>query len=65
MFLIVNGERHETKATRVDALLAELDYEGTHLAVAVNYDVVPRARWAETVLNDNDAVEILTPRQGG
>jgi len=65
MFLTVNGERRETKATRVDALLAELEYEGTHLAVAVNYDVVPRARWAETTLNDNDAVEILTPRQGG
>ena len=65
MFLIVNGERRETKATRVDALLAELEYEGTHLAVAVNYDVVPRARWAETPLNDNDAVESLTPRQGG
>ena len=65
MVLIVNGERVETQATRVDALLAELDYEGTHLAVAVNYDVVPRARWAETALNDNDSVEILTPRQGG
>ncbi len=65
MLLIVNGERRETKATRVDALLAELEYEGAHLAVAVNYDVVPRARWAETPLNDNDSVEILTPRQGG
>lgn len=65
MFLIVNGERRETKATRVDALLAELEYDGAHLAVAVNYDVVPRARWADTPLNDNDAVEILTPRQGG
>lgn len=65
MVLIVNGERIETKATRVDALLAELDYEGTHLAVAVNYDVVPRARWADTALSDNDSVEILTPRQGG
>ncbi|MBV5268628.1 MAG: sulfur carrier protein ThiS [Afipia sp.] len=65
MFLIVNGERRETQATRVDALLAELEYEGTHLAVAVNYDVVPRARWADMPLNDNDAVEILTPRQGG
>lgn len=65
MFLIVNGERRETSATRVDALLAELDYEGAHLAVAVNYDVVPRARWADTPLNDNDSVEILTPRQGG
>ena len=65
MFLIVNGERIETQATRVDALLTELEYDGAHLAVAVNYDVVPRARWAETPLNDNDAVEILTPRQGG
>lgn len=65
MRLIVNGESIEAKAARVDALLAELEYEGTHLAVAVNYDVVPRAKWADTALNDNDAVEILTPRQGG
>ncbi|MBI3699272.1 MAG: sulfur carrier protein ThiS [Afipia sp.] len=65
MRLIVNGEKIEAKATRVDALLAELEYEGAHLAVAVNYDVVPRAKWADTPLNDNDAVEILTPRQGG
>jgi sulfur carrier protein len=65
MRLIVNGEAVEAKATRVDALLTELDYSGAHLAVAVNYDVVPRAKWSETALNDNDAVEILTPRQGG
>ncbi|MGO4711313.1 sulfur carrier protein ThiS [Bradyrhizobium sp. 2TAF24] len=65
MFLIVNGERTQTQATRVDALLGELDYTGNHLAVAVNYDVVPRSRWAETTLNDGDQVEILTPRQGG
>ena len=65
MFLIVNGERTETQATHVDALLGELDYAGNHLAVAVNYDVVPRSRWAETTLSDGDQVEILTPRQGG
>lgn len=65
MRLIVNGEPIEAKATRVDALLGELDYEGAHLAVAVNYDVVPRALWAETSLNEGDAIEILTPRQGG
>ncbi len=65
MQVIVNGERREITATRVDALLGELEYEGSHLAVAVNYDVVPRGRWAETVLKDGDAVEILTPRQGG
>lgn len=65
MRLIVNGEPIDATATKVDALLGELDYTGTHVAVAVNYDVVPRARWAETPLNEGDAVEILTPRQGG
>ncbi len=65
MVLIVNGERREITATHVDALLGELDFQGQHLAVAVNYDVVPRARWAETPLKDGDQVEILTPRQGG
>ncbi|EKS29061.1 sulfur carrier protein ThiS [Afipia felis] len=65
MFVTVNGERREIKATHVQELLNELEYEGTHLAVALNYDVVPRARWSETPLNDNDLVEILTPRQGG
>ena len=65
MFLIVNGERRETEATRVDALLAELEYEGTHFAIAVNYDVLPKSRWAETALKAGDEIEIITPRQGG
>jgi len=65
MRLIVNGKETEADATRVDALLAELEYLGKHIAVAVNYDVVPRTRWAETHLKDGDAIEILTPRQGG
>lgn len=65
MLVIVNGERRETEATRVDALLRELEYEGTHFAVAVNTDVVPRTRWGETALSVGDAIEILTPRQGG
>jgi sulfur carrier protein len=65
MRLTVNGEHRQTQATRVRALLDELDYSGTHLAIAVNHEVVPRARWADTALNDGDSVEILTPRQGG
>ena len=65
MRLTVNGEPRDVTATRVDALLGELEFEGTHFAIAVNYDVVPRARWSETRLSEGDMVEILTPRQGG
>ena len=65
MRVIVNGEPREIASTRVDALLGELDYEGSHFAIAVNYDVVPRCRWPETPLQSGDEIEIITPRQGG
>ena len=65
MRVIVNGEAREISSQSVDALLAELEYEGTHFAVAVNYDVLPKSRWAETVLKSGDQIEIITPRQGG
>lgn len=65
MLLIINGEQREISSVSVDALLAELDYEGTHFAIALNYDVVPKSRWAETSLKAGDEIEIITPRQGG
>ena len=61
----VNGEQREINASRIDALLSELEYEGTHFAIALNYDVLPRAKWAETSLKSGDEIEIITPRQGG
>jgi sulfur carrier protein len=65
MRVTVNGEPREISASHVDALLAELDYEGTHFAIALNYDVLPRSRWAQTRLRPGDEIEIITPRQGG
>ena len=65
MVLTVNGEPAEVEVETVAALLEALGYEGGFYAVAVNQDVVRRAKWAETPLADGDSVEILTPRQGG
>jgi sulfur carrier protein len=65
MRLIVNGEAREIAAARVTELLQELEFAGTHVAVAVNHRVVPRSRWAETMLSGGDHIEIVTPRQGG
>jgi sulfur carrier protein len=63
--VIINGKAREIAAESLDALLGELDYEGTHFAIAVNYDVLPKSRWAETALKTGDEIEIITPRQGG
>ena len=65
MRVTVNGEERDITSARVDALLTELDYEGTHFAIALNYDVVPKSRWSETALKAGDEIEIITPRQGG
>jgi len=65
MRVIVNGEPREIASSSVDALLRELDYEGTHFAIAVNYDVVPLGAWAATPIKTGDEIEIITPRQGG
>ena len=65
MRVIVNGEQREISASRLDALLGELEYEGTHFAIAVKYDVLPIRRWGQTTLKAGDEIEIITPRQGG
>ena len=65
MRVTVNGEQREITSASVDALLSELDYEGTHFAIALNFDVLPRSAWAQTPLKPGDEIEIITPRQGG
>ena len=65
MRVTVNGEPREIASASVEALLGELDYAGTHFAIAINYDVLPKSKWAETRLSNGDEIEIITPRQGG
>jgi len=65
MRVIVNGQDTDVQARDIAGLLSEMEYEFTQLAIAVNYQVVPRGRWAETSLNAGDQIEIITPRQGG
>ncbi len=65
MVLIVNGEQTEVGASRISDLLDELGYEGSFFAVAVNHELVRRARWPELELAEGDQVEVVTPRQGG
>lgn len=65
MHVTVNGERRDTAAHSLSALLAELEYQGTHFVVAVNYDVVPRGQWPDKGLAEGDNIEIVSIRQGG
>jgi sulfur carrier protein len=61
----VNGEALEIEAPTLDHLLEELGYGDKTVATAVNQTFVRNKDRAETLLVEDDAVEIVTPRQGG
>ncbi|MEL6980110.1 MAG: sulfur carrier protein ThiS [Pseudomonadota bacterium] len=69
MTIIVNGAPRETEAATLAGLLDELRArEGLSIeavATAVNGVFAPAAARASTPLKERDAVEILSPRQGG
>ncbi|MDR6632926.1 sulfur carrier protein [Phyllobacterium sp. 1468] len=65
MKLFVNGEPHDVVAQSLDALLAELEFEGEWLATALNGELVRSLERQACLLNEGDRIEILTPRQGG
>ena len=67
--LRVNGQEREVAASGAGAtvldLLAGLDQHPKTVAVEVNRELVPRARFGETALRDGDRVEIVRFVQGG
>lgn len=66
MTVVVNGQERELPdGATVAELLERFGLPSAGTAVAVDGEVVPRARHAETVLPDGAVVEVLTAVQGG
>ncbi|HKZ04979.1 MAG TPA: sulfur carrier protein ThiS [Methylomirabilota bacterium] len=66
MTITVNGEPMElTEGLTVEGLLGQLKVRREYTAVALNREVCPKSRYAETVLADGDRVEIVRPMGGG
>jgi sulfur carrier protein len=65
MQISVNGRIHEVSAQTLDLLLEELGYETQTVATALNQEFVRGKDRPNVLLREGDAVEIVTPRQGG
>ncbi len=64
--ICVNGQPREiSTGTTVAELLRQLELTAPGVAVEVNYEVVPRARHAETALGEGDQVEVVSLTSGG
>ena len=53
------------ESASVEALIAELGLKGDRVAIELNRDIVPRAKWAETLLHEGDKLEMVHFVGGG
>jgi thiamine biosynthesis protein ThiS len=68
VIITLNGERHElapAETLSVAELLTKLEIDARRVAVEHNLIVVKRAAYADTVVRDGDAVEIVNFVGGG
>jgi|TARA_B100000809_G_scaffold161690_4_gene158993 sulfur carrier protein len=64
--VVVNGEGTSLPGlTTVAGLCREISAEVDRVAVMVNGQIVPRARFEKLRLNDGDEIEIVTYAAGG
>jgi len=66
MEIVLNGTAHQLGAQQsIAALVAALNLSDKAIAVAVNRDVIARARWEEVQLQAHDQVDVVRAIGGG
>ena len=64
--IILNGNNKQLERnTTIKQLLQTLDLSEKRLAVEINQNIVPRSDFADTILNEQDQVEIVQAIGGG
>lgn len=61
----VNGKEYEIAGKTLAEYLAGTNYDPKRIAVERNGDIVPKAQYGDTVLQDGDAVEVVSFVGGG
>ncbi len=65
MRLVINAEERELAISTLESLIAELGMQADRVAVELNREIVPRARWSATTLQEGDRLEIVHFVGGG
>lgn len=62
----LNGERHSLEGdARLTSLIEGLKLKPGRVAVELNGEIVPKARWGEVRLRDGDQLEVINFVGGG
>jgi len=66
MHLFINGdEKSFAKPLSLAELIEQLGMKGDRVAVELNREIVARADWTQTLLNDGDRLEVVHFVGGG
>ena len=66
MTITLNGDKHELETpVSVSELLQQLDIDARRVAVELNLNVVKKAAYESSVIEDGDEVEIVNFVGGG
>jgi sulfur carrier protein len=63
--IILNGQAHITQAANLVDLLDHLQMQQRRVAIERNGEIVPKSVHAETLLQENDRIEIVHAIGGG
>ena len=61
----INGEKMEVAGMTLTQYLATTKFDPQRIAIERNGDIVPKAQYSHTVLEDGDSVEIVSFVGGG
>ena len=61
----INGEQLNIAGKTLAEYLADTAYDPRRIAVERNGEIVPKARYGETVLQDGDSIEVVNFVGGG
>ena len=61
----INGEERQSAGKTLAEYLATTDYDPKRIAVERNGAIVPKAQYADTMLQDGDSIEVVSFVGGG
>jgi thiamine biosynthesis protein ThiS len=66
MILQINGEKREyPEGLTIAVLVAQLGMKPDRVAVELNFEIVPRAKWDASILKNGDELEVVHFVGGG
>lgn len=63
--VIINGKSIDAAGKTISEYLSTTDYDAKRIAVEKNGEIVPKAKYDKTVLQDGDSLEVVSFVGGG